>query len=156
MASFQKLLYRRCQDSAHQAHSHWLASSFVQFSLYRNGIQNFLGDIFGGTVYPEDILYRGTQYPGYYVQEYKNPGMPNILWHLSTIWAVVIYRDDWLPLPVTPSHCTLVLDDSPVILPYSAGWLPPGWNDSRGGQWTLGAIDSPPLLNCHYIYFYKF
>ena len=33
-----------------QAHSHWLASSFVQFSPYRYGIQNFLGDTFGGTV----------------------------------------------------------------------------------------------------------
>ena len=26
------------------------------------GIQNFLGDTFGGTVYPEDILCGGTQY----------------------------------------------------------------------------------------------
>ena len=57
--------YRRCQDSntAQQPHSHWLASSFVQFSPYRNGIQNFLGDTFGGTVYPEDISCGGTQYP---------------------------------------------------------------------------------------------
>ena len=40
--------------------SAWLASSFVQFSPYRNGIQNFLGDTFGGTVYPEDISCGGT------------------------------------------------------------------------------------------------
>ena len=48
---------------AQQPHSHWLASSFVEFSPYRNGIQNFLGDTFGGTVYPEDISCGGTQYP---------------------------------------------------------------------------------------------
>ena len=36
-----------------------LASSFVQFSPYRKRIQNFLGDTFGGTVYPDDILRRG-------------------------------------------------------------------------------------------------
>ena len=36
--------YRRCQDSkiVQQAHLHWLVSSSVRFSLYNNGIQNFL------------------------------------------------------------------------------------------------------------------
>ena len=39
-----------------------LASSFVCWP-YHNGIQNILGDTFGGTVYPEDISCGGTQYP---------------------------------------------------------------------------------------------
>ena len=37
----------------------WLLRLFT----YRNGIQNFLGDTFSGTVYPEDISCGGTQYP---------------------------------------------------------------------------------------------
>ena len=69
--------YRRCQNSkmTQQAHSHWLASSFVQFSPYCNRMQSFLGDTIEGTVYPEDILCGGMQYPRIlYVWGYKNQG----------------------------------------------------------------------------------
>ena len=42
------------------------------------GIQNFLGDTFGGTVYPEDISCGGTRY---YVRGYKKPGANFYLTH---------------------------------------------------------------------------
>ena len=45
---------------------------------------------------------------------------------LPTFWCL---RDEWLPLPVTPSHSTLGLSDPQSFYP-SAGWLPPEWNDS--------------------------
>ena len=63
MASFQKLLSKLSRLNNGTTSSLSLASFFiVQFSPCRNGIQNFLGDTFGGTVYPEDISCGDTQY----------------------------------------------------------------------------------------------
>ena len=65
-----------------QAHFHWLASSFIQFSLYHNGMQNFLGGyhisyehFVWGTKYP-DITYWDTK-----KWEAKCPMTPPLVGH---------------------------------------------------------------------------
>ena len=101
--------YRRCQDSktVQQAHLHWLASSFVQFSPFRNGIQNFpRGYIWGYRiswgyfVQGYGILCAGIQKPG----DAKYPMTPALSGGPLTLGA----RSKlplFLPPPTCRRHC---------------------------------------------------